>query len=141
MINIKCTEKQALIIEQALDSMSRMCSGQLSEIERGISNMRGKPLEYNQESEGHIEIFMGYKLGSYIQDLIKPILFPELQQNESYGVGMKEIGNAQIAYEISKKLQNFRSRNMKTPRVLAHEPLHYSKEPLIEITDSEKEKN
>lgn len=130
-VNIKCTEQQALLIEFALDTLSRITCGQIHTLIDGISHMKGKC--WKGAIEG--ETLMGYALGSKIEELIKPILFPELHKNESYGVGMKEIGEAQVAYEMVKKLQNFRTRYLKEAGVLKHEPLHYSKEPLIEIKE------
>ncbi len=139
-INITCTKKQAQLIEVALDTLSRMVCGQLHQMITGMDNMRGKCFEYNQESEGHIETFMGYKLGDFIEKFVKPKIFPELAENESYGVGLKNIGDAQVAYEMVKKLQNFRTKDFPGDEggVLRHEPIHCSKEPLIVITDSNK---
>ena len=124
-ITIECTEKQALLIEIALDAVCRMTCGQLTEGVRAIESYRGKcfPLE-------KIETYNALLL------VLKMTLFPELHENASYGVGMKEIGDAQIAYEMVKKLQNYRSINYKNKHsVLHHEPLHYSDEPLIKIKE------
>ena len=73
--------------------------------------------------------------------MIKPILFPELAVNESYGVGQKAIGKGQILYEMEKVLQNYRAEKENHPKrsVTWHKPLHYSKEPLIEVTSIQKE--
>ena len=77
-------------------------------------------------------------LGNYIEEMIKPILFPDLAPNASYGVGQKEIGKAQVLYEMSKVLQNYRAEKEKHHEyaVSWHKPLHYSKEPLIEVMSS-----
>jgi hypothetical protein len=126
-MKIILTEKQALIIEVALDVISRMSCGQLTEIITGLDFMRNKNYEFDNKT--------GYALGRYIEDWLKPKLFPELHRNESYGVGNK-IANAQISYEMVKKLQNFRVRNeIRDCGVLKHEPLHYSKEPLIVVEE------
>lgn len=148
-LTIKCTEKQAMLIEVALDTLSRIACGQLTTLIDGISSMRGKLLEVDSSqnlthlkmSEALTELMRdkgkmcGYRLGSHVSNIIKPLLFPELCQNASYGIGDKEIGDAQIAYEIVKKLQNYRVRDKenKGKSVLSDEPLHYSKEPLIEV--------
>lgn len=124
---IICTEKQAFLIELSLDVLSRMCCGQLNESIRGIESMRNK--NFPLESIKHY---------TYVLEQLKIILFPELQSNSSYGVGQKEIGDAQVAYEMVKKLQNFRTRHFKKAGVLKHAPLHYSKEPLIEIKEFKK---
>jgi hypothetical protein len=149
-ITVELTKKQALLIEIALDCMSRICAGQLTEIERGISMIKGKCHEVSGLSnESYDKMFdalselrnekgsmAGYRLGSHIQSIIKPLLFPELHPNESYGVGNKEIGDAQVCYEMVKKFQNFRTRKLKDAGVLKHEPLHYSREPLIKIKEA-----
>ena len=54
---------------------------------------------------------------------------------QSYGVGQKEIGKGQVLYEMAKVLQNYRAEkdNHSEHSVTWHKPLHYSKEPLIEV--------
>jgi hypothetical protein len=71
--------------------------------------------------------------------MIKPFLFPELSPSASYGVGRKEIGKAQVLYEMMKVLQNYRANKQKHDKysVSWDKPLHYSKEPLIEVINSE----
>ena len=124
---IKCTEKQALLIEIALDTLSRLTAGQLGELKRGIECFKGQWIDVDWEEYDKVL----YKL--------KKHLFPELHENAYYGVGMKELGDGQIAYEMVKKLQNFRVRNkVEDCGVLRHEPLHYSKEPLIEVIEDDK---
>jgi len=126
MVNINCTEKQAMLIEVALDTLSRMSCGQLREAIRGMEHMRGKTFPFMhgeiQERDKHL-------------DALKKVIFPELHRNASYGVGSEEIGDAQVSYEMVKKLQNYRTKDMKEAGVLKHAPLHYSSEPLIEVTD------
>ena len=67
--------------------------------------------------------------------MIKPILSPELAANQSYGVGQKAIGKGQVLYEMVKVLQNYRAEKDNHPEHSAtkHKPLHYSKEPLMEV--------
>lgn len=136
-ITIKCTERQAVIIEVALDTLSRMVCGQLHTMIDGMDSIRGKILKVKIPCKVGTEDATGYKLGDYIEKLIKPILFPELYPNESYGVGCKEIGDAQVAYEMIKILSNHRSKSHEKGChcVMHHSPLHYSKEPLIEISE------
>jgi len=150
-VTIKCTEKQAMLIEVALDTLSRMTCGQLHTIIDGMSVIKGKYIAVDSSKNLTLTRISnalqnlcndngkmcGYQLGSHVSNLIKPLLFPELESNSSYGVGHKEIGDAQIAYEIVKKLQNYRVRNRKNKQitVLNDPPLHYSNEPLIEITE------
>lgn len=157
LIKITCTEEQAWLIESALDYLSRVACGQVHHIVDGIENMIGKCKKVECDSSTKVKILnglaefsedisydgkmSGYRLGSHIENLIKPILFPELHPNASYGVGQKEIGKAQVAYEMVKKLQNFRVRNIPYGcGVLKHEPLHYSDQPLIQIEEVKSEK-
>lgn len=129
-MKIECTEKQALIIEIALDTLSRMCSGQLNEMIYGMEWLLEDTFPYMNGKREERDIILSK---------LKTLLFPELSDNASYGVGQKEIGDAQVAYEMVKKLQNFRVRNDKNNphSVLHHEPLHYSKEPLIKVGESD----
>ena len=73
--------------------------------------------------------------------MIKPVLFPELSSNQSYGVGQKAIGKGQVLYEMAKVLQNYRAEKDKHSEhsVAWHKPLHYSKEPLIEVMSLQNE--
>jgi len=89
--------------------------------------------------DGEVRSF--YSLGTYIEEMIKPILFPELSSNSSYGVGQKAIGNGQVLYEMVKVLQNYRAEkeNHSKHSVTWHKPLHYSKKPLIEVMSLQKE--
>lgn len=124
---IKCTENQAVLIEICLDCFSRMAAGQMDRLIDGLNYVANKSFKVHEKEY--------YALSAYIKQILKPLLFPELDDNASYGVGMKQIGRGQIAYEMVKKLQNFRTRNSNDAGVLAHEPLHYSKEPLIEVSE------
>jgi len=139
MPTIHCTDKQAFLIEIALDTLSRMVAGQLNYMIDGMDVMRGKAFKAKLPNG---ETAQWYNLGMYISKELKPLLFPELHPNASYGVGQKEIGDAQVAYEMVKILQNYRSKELdeQTAGVLKHEPLHYSKEPLIEVTDVDDKK-
>ena len=127
-MKITCTEKQANLIEVALDNLSRRTCGQLEEGIRGMEIYRKKWFELSEMEQNEFDL---------IFKKLKSILFPELHQNASYGVGQKQIGDAQVAYEMVKKLQNFRTRNLPEGEggVLRHEPLHYSKEPLIKVEE------
>ena len=128
MPTIKCNNKQIMLIEIALDTLSRMTCGQLNEAIRGMERMKGEAFPF---MNGEIQ-----KQDKCLDEL-KSILFPELHPNASYGVG-KCVDGAQIAYEMVKKLQNFRTKDMKEAGVLKYETLHYSKEPLIEIHENNK---
>ena len=133
---IKCTDEQAFLIELCLDTICRASMGQLTHIIEAIEQIRGKLFEV-ECPDGEMRSY--YALGSYIEKMIKPILFPEISSNQSYGVGQKEIGKAQILYEMSKVLQNYRAKKEEHSKnsVTWHKPLHYSKEPLIEVMSAE----
>lgn len=130
---IKCTDEQAYLIELCLDTMCRATMGQLTRIVEAMEQIKGKSFEVKCP-DGEVRSF--YSLGSYIEEMIKPILFPGLSSNASYGVGQKAIGKAQILYEMVKVLQNHRAEkeNHSKHSVTWHKPLHYSKKPLIEVT-------
>jgi hypothetical protein len=139
-INIELTEKQALLIELCLDYCSRIGAGQLHHISDIIDLCQDKTKKVILPNG---EVDMGFGLGSWIEDTIKHVLFPELYRNESYGVGNKEIPNSQIMYEMVKILQNYRAErdNHSKSSVTWHKPLHYSKQPLIKIKGEENESN
>jgi len=136
---IKCTDEQAYLIELCLDTMCRATMGQLTCIIEAMEQIKGKSFEVKCP-DGEVRSF--YSLGSYIEEMIKPILFPELASNQSYGVGQKAIGEAQILYEMAKVLQNYRAEkdNHSKRSVTWHKPLHYSKKPLIEVTTLQNKK-
>ena len=129
---IKCTDEQAYLIELCLETMCRASLGQLNHFTQSLENIRGKMFEAKCP-DGEVRSF--YSLGKYIEEMLKPILFPELASNQSYGVGQKAIGRGQVLYEMEKVLQNYRAEKEKHPArsVTWHKPLHYSKEPLIEV--------
>jgi len=135
---IKCTDEQAYLIELCLETMCRTTLGQLTHFVESIEKIRGKLFEVKCP-DGEVRSF--YSLGSYIEEMIKPILFPELSSNQSYGVGQKAIGKGQVLYEMVKVLQNYRAEKDKHHEfsVTKHKPLHYSKEPLIEVLNVQNE--
>lgn len=136
---IKCTDEQAYLIELCLETMCRASLGQLTHFTESLEQIRGKLFEVKCP-DGEVRSF--YSLGSYIEKMIKPILFPELASNQSYGVGQKAIGKGQVLYEMVKVLQNYRAEkdNHSEHLVTWHKPLHYSKKPLIEVMSLQNEK-
>ena len=118
--------------------MCRASLGQLVHFVESVEKVRGKSFEAKCP-DGEVRSF--YSLGKYIEEMIKPILFPELSSNESYGVGQKAIGKGQVLYEMEKVLQNYRARkdNHSEHSVTWHKPLHYSKEPLIDVVSLQDE--
>ena len=136
---IKCTDEQAYLIELCLDTMCRATMGQLTHIIESMEQIRGKLFKVKCPDG---EVRSSYSLGSYIEEMIKPILFPELSSNASYGVGQKAIGKAQMLYEMEKVLQNYRAEKEGHSKhsVTWRKPLHYSKKPLIEVMNLQDEK-
>ena len=136
---IKCTDEQAHLIELCLETMCRASLGQLTHFTESLEQIRGKLFEV-ECPDGEVRSF--YSLGKYIEEMIKPILFPELSSNQSHGVGQKAIGKGQVLYEMVKVLQNYRAEKDNHPEysVTKHKPLHYSKEPLIEVMKLQKAK-
>ncbi|MFH1876233.1 MAG: hypothetical protein ABH865_05040, partial [Candidatus Omnitrophota bacterium] len=132
------TDEQAYLIELCLETMCRATMGQLSHFIESMEQIRGKTFEVKCP-DGEVRSF--YSLGSYIEKKIKPILFPELSSNPSYGVGQKALGKGQVLYEMEKVLQNYRAKkdNHSEHSVTWHKPLHYSKEPLIEVMSLQNE--
>lgn len=135
---IKCTDEQAYLIELCLETMCRASLGQLTHFIESIEQIRGKLFEVKCPDE---EVRSYHALGSYIEEMIKPILFSKLSSNQSYGVGQKAIGKGPVLYEMSKILQNYRAEKDKHHEhsVSWHKPLHYSKEPLIEVMSLQNE--
>ena len=135
---IKCTDEQAYLIELCLETMCRASLGQLTHLSESLEKIRGKLFEVKCPDG---EVRSCYSLGKYLEGMIKPILFSELAPNQSYGVGNKKIGKGQVLYEMEKVLQNYRARkdNHSEHSVTWHKPLHYSKEPLIEVMSLQNE--
>ena len=135
---IKCTDEQTYLIELCLDTMGRGSLGQLTHFVESLERIRGKSFEVKCP-DGEVRSF--YSLGKYIEEMIKPVLFPELASNQSYGVGQKAIGKGQVLYEMVKVLQNYRAEkdNHSEHSVTRHKPLHYSKGPLIEVMSLQNE--
>lgn len=136
---IKCTDEQAYLIELCLETMCRASLGQLTHFIESLEKIRGKSFEVKCP-DGEERSY--HSLGCFIEEMIKPILFPELAPNQSHGVGQKAIGKGQVLYEMTKILENYRAEKdghsqLSTSR---HKPLHYSKEPLIEVVSLQNER-
>lgn len=119
-INIKVTEKQAQIIEAALEFYMRWCIGQMRHIP-GV--LEGRFLDKNPD--------MTFEDLEITLNEVKKLLFPEHSRNSSFGVGWNEKPeqqHAQIAYEIWVCIKAcFGQSRYDTP-------LHYSQEslPIVE---------
>lgn len=107
--------------------------GQVSELYRIFELNPKNGFVEHQCPDGDIR--GGYNFGDYLSKIIKPIVFPSMPQNASYGVGNKEVPTAQILYEMVTKLQNYRAKkdNHYEYSVTHNEPLHYSDQPLIKV--------
>ena len=129
---IKCTDEQAYFMELCLETMCRASLGQLTHFVEALEKIKRKSFEVKCP-DGEVRSY--YSLGRYIEGMLKPILFPELASNASYGVGQKAIGKGQLLYEMAKVLENYRAEKDNHPEssLTRRKPLHYSKEPLIEV--------
>ena len=69
--------------------------------------------------------------------LVRKVCFPALENGQSYGIGNKEVGDGQIAYEISKVLDNYvsvkRNGGFWGNGTNFYEPLEYSGIPLPSV--------
>jgi len=112
--------------------MCRASLGQLTHLSESLEKIRGKLFEVKCP-DGKVRSYSS--LGRYIESMLKPILFPVLASNESYGAGQKAIGKGQVLYEMAKVLENYRAEkdNHSQLSTSRHKPLHYSPEPLIEV--------
>ena len=74
---IKCTDEQAYLMELCLETMCRASLGQITHFVESLEQIKGKSFEVKCP-DGEVRSF--YSLGSYIEKMIKPILFPELAE-------------------------------------------------------------
>jgi hypothetical protein len=133
-MTIECNDEQAFLMEVALDIVSRISMGQVTELYRIFELNATNFLEFRC-SDG--ETRGGYCLGDYFSKVIKPVIFPELADGASYGVGNKKFPQSQKMYEMVKILQNYRARKENHPEnMVTHSPpLNYSGTKFINIKD------
>lgn len=87
---IELTEKQLLVYREALEFYSRFLAGQLDYLPGILYDNKNF-----HEIKKAMEIF------------VKPLMFPELKGNQSYGIGNIEnelSGHRQIAYEMYREV-------------------------------------
>lgn len=102
-----------------------------------------KALEaYERFKMGQVDYFLdivsdndiSYEDRQEIHKLVRAKMFPKLEHSQSYGIGNKEVGDGQIAYEISKVLENYvsvkRNDGYWGNGTNFYEPLKYSELPL-----------
>lgn len=119
-ITIECNEKQAEIIQEALDLSSRLLSGHMQEIDNFLFRNG----------------YYGGDTYPLISEL-KKAYFPDLDLNQNYGIyHNKTHEDAKIGYDIIQVLRHDISW-YKYPNggcgVNFHEPLPASKEDLIKV--------
>lgn len=115
------SEKQLIIIQEALDLYSRLLCGQVEELEY-FFRIHGEP--------GTIK-----NINTVIR-VLKEIVFPELSSNSSYGIcGEKTPSESKIAYDLICVMRNGLAWHNKPQGGITVDfdtPLHVEKkEPLI----------
>ena len=133
-LKIELSEKQLLIMREALEFYSRFLSGQVDDIPDELKfkcnrNGRGDELREAQQK-------------------LKRVLFPELLHNEAYGVGAARgdrMGEQrQISYEMYRQIYVYQTAKRKlsgddvSMNVYDSPTMRYSDEKLIEIQELEK---
>ena len=105
-----------------------------------------KALEaYERFKLGQVDYFLdilsdndiGYEDRQEIHRLVRSKMFPKLEHSQSYGIGNKEVGDGQIAYEIRKVLDNYisvkRNGGYWGNGTNFYEPLKYSEVELPKV--------
>lgn len=123
---LSVTDRQLSIIREALELYDRLLMGQ---IETNLWNL----YIFNRREIDHEEFSEACRR-------LKQVVFPELAQNASYGVGWKEDDprgqRSQIAYEIEAMIRHLRWKadpEASSYVTSSSPPLHYSTESLIEL--------
>ena len=89
-VKIEFDEKHLPTIMAALEVYTRMKSGQVS---IALNYISPQILGWNDSKE--------------IENLVKEKCFPSLTQNSYHGIGAKEMGDAKVAYEIKKVIEEY----------------------------------
>lgn len=123
--NIQLTEKHLRVIETACEAFTRMRLGQ---IDYALDEIFPKIDREDRKQ---------------ITDFVRIRLFPNLQQNASYGIGQKEVEWGNEAYEIRQTIRQFlavkRNNGYFEPMcVTTDDPLKVSNEPLPIIPEFKK---
>lgn len=115
--SIEFSDEHLQVIMRALEAYERFKMGQVDYALEMLTDMN---IDYEDRQE--------------LSELVRKKMFPDLMPNQSYGIGNKEVGDAQIAYEIQKVIDNYlsvkRSKGYWGNTVNFNEPLKYSKIPL-----------
>lgn len=124
MNNVKLSDQHLSTIIKALEVYYRLKSGQ-------IQIALNTAYDYD----------LSYKAVDAAQEFVRGLLpeFKDFDRNSSYGVGAKELGDANIAYEINKTFQEYLSVKKNDGyygyTVDFHGPLKVSDEPLPVIRE------
>ena len=132
-MNIELNEKQAMLIAVALETHSRVLCGQIDlTFNRALETALYRDCKYDNEfwqRRDTINIHLS---------AIKRFVFPELSENESYGIG--KFKEADLGYEMYKEiLYHFEKKKHKeNPKkynrnVHSTQPLKLTTEPTIKI--------
>jgi hypothetical protein len=129
-MKIEITEKQAMVIADALEMYSRHLSGQFN------YSILPPVLLWNKEVSDRV--VLEHKIND-----IKNIIFPELSCNESYGIGLNDqevsviAEHKNIAYECYKVIRYYFEKDREGHSVYKELPIKVSKEPLMKIENIE----
>lgn len=124
MNNVKLSDRHLSTIIKALEVYYRLKSGQ-------IHIALNTAYDYD----------LSYKAADAAQEFVRGLLpeFKDFDRNSSYGVGAKELGDANIAYEINKTFQEYLSVKKNDgyygSTVDFYGPLKVSDEPLPVIRE------
>ena len=99
MIKINLTENQLRVIREALDSFTRAKLGQfMYSLDHLVKTPKGARISYSDLRDA--------------EELLKSIIFPELERNQNYGLLQEEVSDdARISYDIFKVIDIFLRRS------------------------------
>jgi len=133
-MKIEITEKQAMVMAEALEMYSRHLAGQFN------YSILPPVLLWNKDvSDRNV-------LESKINE-VKNIIFPELACNESYGIGLNDqevpviAEHKNIAYECYKVIRYYFEKDKEGYSVYKELPTLLSDEPLMKIENVDVEEN
>jgi hypothetical protein len=113
MYEINLSERQLMVYREALEFYSRFLAGQLNYLPMCL--------------------FGRHDVSEAMQKFVKPLLFPDLRENESYGIGITKdplSEERQIAYEMYREVFVFQQKGNPGWDCYKSDTLKYSNEPL-----------
>ena len=134
-LKIELNKKQAMLIAVALETHSRVLCGQIDlTFNKALETALYRNCKYDDEfwqRRNTIDIHLS---------AVKRFAFPELSENESYGIG--KFDEADLGYEMYKEIlhhfemiEKDKKGNKYKSNVHSYEPLKLTNEPKIKIKD------